>query len=309
MRIKNLPPDYGSIEDRRSSTFGKKTPQPTPGRGPDYTRRVVRPADPRKIETIANEADKTSLPSGPNKGVSNSPPNRYSPGGMDAQVGRMKKEFRDAIRDARSAELRNYNLDRSYDAGAEARGRSAAFREEMSKKLTARDVPLGAEKISGKGGAADSGQYAANQEANRQRIETAKRTSKYPSASRIMRSLGMDNSRPQPASKPSYGGGGRDSGVASRSTSSRKTSYGGGARDSGGVSKSAPARGTERFAKGSLVKSKVNQAGTYTKPGMRKKLFESVKASAVQGTKAGQWSARKAQLLAKKYKASGGGYK
>lgn len=88
-----------------------------------------------------------------------------------------------------------------------------------------------------------------------------------------------------------------------------QSSYGGGGRDSGGVSKSAPARGTERFAKGSLVKSKVNQAGAYTKPGMRKKLFESIKSSAVQGTKAGQWSARKAQLLAKKYKASGGGYK
>jgi hypothetical protein len=55
--------------------------------------------------------------------------------------------------------------------------------------------------------------------------------------------------------------------------------------------------------------SKVNQAGNYTKPGMRKSLFEKIKASATQGTKAGQWSARKAQLLAKKYKASGGGYK
>ena len=56
-------------------------------------------------------------------------------------------------------------------------------------------------------------------------------------------------------------------------------------------------------------KSKVNQAGNYTKPGMRKKLFESIKASATQGTAAGQWSARKAQLLAKRYKAAGGGYK
>ena len=53
----------------------------------------------------------------------------------------------------------------------------------------------------------------------------------------------------------------------------------------------------------------VNKAGNYTKPGMRKSLFESIKASAVQGTAAGQWSARKAQLLAKKYKAAGGGYK
>lgn len=55
--------------------------------------------------------------------------------------------------------------------------------------------------------------------------------------------------------------------------------------------------------------SKVNAAGNYTKPGMRKKMFESIKASAVQGTGAGEWSARKAQLLAKKYKEKGGGYK
>jgi hypothetical protein len=55
--------------------------------------------------------------------------------------------------------------------------------------------------------------------------------------------------------------------------------------------------------------SKVNEAGNYTKPGMRKALFNSIKNSAVQGTAAGQWSARKAQLLAKRYKEKGGGYK
>ena len=54
---------------------------------------------------------------------------------------------------------------------------------------------------------------------------------------------------------------------------------------------------------------KVNAAGNYTKPGMRKSLFESIKAQATQGTAAGQWSARKAQLLAKKYKEKGGGYR
>ena len=64
-----------------------------------------------------------------------------------------------------------------------------------------------------------------------------------------------------------------------------------------------------QYAEGGKVKSKVNEAGNYTKPGKRKALFESIKNSAVQGTAAGQWSARKAQLLAKKYKASGGGYK
>ena len=57
------------------------------------------------------------------------------------------------------------------------------------------------------------------------------------------------------------------------------------------------------------VKSRVNQAGNYTKPEMRKRLFDKIKASSVQGTAAGEWSARKAQLLAKEYKAKGGGYK
>lgn len=56
-------------------------------------------------------------------------------------------------------------------------------------------------------------------------------------------------------------------------------------------------------------KSTVNIAGNYTKPTMRKKLFQSIKRRAVAGTKAGQWSARKAQLLAKSYKAKGGGYR
>ena len=64
-----------------------------------------------------------------------------------------------------------------------------------------------------------------------------------------------------------------------------------------------------QYAEGGKVKSKVNEAGVYTKPGMRKSLFESIKSRAVQGTGAGQWSARKAQLLAKQYKAKGGGYK
>ena len=62
------------------------------------------------------------------------------------------------------------------------------------------------------------------------------------------------------------------------------------------------------YADGGKV-SKVNQSGNYSKPGMRKSLFESIKASAVQGTGAGQWSARKAQLLAKRYKEKGGGYR
>lgn len=55
-------------------------------------------------------------------------------------------------------------------------------------------------------------------------------------------------------------------------------------------------------------KSKVNASGNYTKPTMRKRLFEQIKAGS-KGGKAGQWSARKAQMLAKQYKAKGGGYK
>ena len=57
-----------------------------------------------------------------------------------------------------------------------------------------------------------------------------------------------------------------------------------------------------------MVKSKVNAAGNYTKPTMRKTLFKKIKAG-TSGGKAGQWSARKAQLLATQYKKAGGGYK
>jgi uncharacterized protein with WD repeat len=57
------------------------------------------------------------------------------------------------------------------------------------------------------------------------------------------------------------------------------------------------------------AKSKVNAAGNYTKPEMRKRLFNQIKAASTHGTKAGQWSARKAQLLAKKYREAGGGYR
>ena len=54
---------------------------------------------------------------------------------------------------------------------------------------------------------------------------------------------------------------------------------------------------------------KVNAAGNYTKPSLRKRIVSQVKSAAVQGTGAGKWSARKAQLVEKRYKASGGGYK
>lgn len=59
---------------------------------------------------------------------------------------------------------------------------------------------------------------------------------------------------------------------------------------------------------GPANKSRVNEAGNYTKPTMRKNLFNRIKAGG-KGGKPGQWSARKAQMLAKEYKSKGGGYK
>jgi len=56
------------------------------------------------------------------------------------------------------------------------------------------------------------------------------------------------------------------------------------------------------------AKSRVNEAGNYTKPGMRKALFNKIKAGS-KGGDPGEWSARKAQLLASEYKKRGGGYK
>jgi len=67
-------------------------------------------------------------------------------------------------------------------------------------------------------------------------------------------------------------------------------------------------READKKAKGGQTKSRVNEAGNYTKPSMRKRLFESIKAGG-KGGKPGQWSARKAQMLAKRYKDAGGGYR
>ena len=64
-------------------------------------------------------------------------------------------------------------------------------------------------------------------------------------------------------------------------------------------------RADKRMADG----GKVNAAGNYTKPELRKRIVSAVKSEATQGTGAGEWSARKAQLVAKRYKAAGGGYR
>jgi hypothetical protein len=63
-----------------------------------------------------------------------------------------------------------------------------------------------------------------------------------------------------------------------------------------------------KYAEGGKAESRVNEAGNYTKPGMRKQLFEQIKAGG-KGGAPGQWSARKAQMLAAQYKKAGGGYK
>ena len=62
------------------------------------------------------------------------------------------------------------------------------------------------------------------------------------------------------------------------------------------------------YKDGGKVESRVNEAGNYTKPGMRKSLFEKIKAGG-KGGAPGQWSARKAQMLAQQYKKAGGGYR
>ena len=64
----------------------------------------------------------------------------------------------------------------------------------------------------------------------------------------------------------------------------------------------------KRVKRKKVGKSRVNEAGNYTKPGMRKRIFQRIKAGG-KGGRPGQWSARKAQMLARRYKAAGGGYR
>lgn len=73
------------------------------------------------------------------------------------------------------------------------------------------------------------------------------------------------------------------------------------------VNKTGKSRTTARKSK-TKSKSKVNEAGNYTKPTMRKRMFERIKAGG-KGGRPGQWSARKAQMLAAAYKKAGGGYR
>ena len=75
-----------------------------------------------------------------------------------------------------------------------------------------------------------------------------------------------------------------------------------------GVKRKQMAGGKVEMKKGGKTKSRVNEAGNYTKPGMRKRIFNRIKAGS-KGGRPGQWSARKAQMLASAYKKAGGGYK
>jgi len=110
-----------------------------------------------------------------------------------------------------------------------------------------------------------------------------------------------------------YAGGGLYANIAAKK---KRIAAGSGEKMRSAGAKGAPKKGdfanaakTAKYAEGGKTKSKVNEAGNYTKPELRKRIFNSIKAAAVQGTGAGQWSARKAQLMAKRYKAAGGGYK
>jgi hypothetical protein len=104
-------------------------------------------------------------------------------------------------------------------------------------------------------------------------------------------------------------GGGLYANIAAKK---RRIAAGSGEKMRSAGSKGAPKKGD--FANAAKTASykeggKVNAAGNYTKPGLRKRIVSQVKSAATHGTGAGQWSARKAQLVAKKYKAAGGGYK
>ena len=106
-----------------------------------------------------------------------------------------------------------------------------------------------------------------------------------------------------------FAGGGLYANIAAKK---RRIASGSGEKMRSAGAKGAPKKSdfanaakTAQYKEGGTV----NKAGNYTKPGMRKALFNSIKASATHGTGAGQWSARKAQLLAKRYKEKGGGYK
>jgi hypothetical protein len=129
------------------------------------------------------------------------------------------------------------------------------------------------------------------------------RPSKMPKAKTITR-------KDDPNEVEMFSGGGLYANIAAKK---KRIAAGSGEKMRKAGAKGAPKKSdfanaatTASFKEGG--KSRVNEAGNYTKPGMRKALFERIKAGG-KGGAPGQWSARKAQMLAQQYKKSGGGYK
>jgi hypothetical protein len=129
------------------------------------------------------------------------------------------------------------------------------------------------------------------------------RPSKMPKAKTITR-------KDDPNKVEMFSGGGLYANIAAKK---KRIAAGSGEKMRKAGAKGAPKKSdfanaakTASFAEGG--KSRVNEAGNYTKPGMRKALFERIKAGG-KGGAPGQWSARKAQMLAQQYKKSGGGYR
>ena len=137
------------------------------------------------------------------------------------------------------------------------------------------------------------------------------RSSKMPGAKTKARQDDTDFTEYKEGGTVKAAGGGLYANIAAKK---QRIASGSGEKMRSVGSKGAPKKGdfanaakTASYKEGG--KSTVNAAGNYTKPELRKRIFNSVKAAAIVGTGAGQWSARKAQVMAKRYKAAGGGYR
>jgi len=137
------------------------------------------------------------------------------------------------------------------------------------------------------------------------------RSSKMPGAKTKARQDDTDFTEYKEGGTVKAAGGGLYANIAAKK---KRIASGSGEKMRSAGSKGAPKKGdfanaakTASYKEGG--KSTVNAAGNYTKPELRKRIFNSVKAAAIVGTGAGQWSARKAQVMAKRYKAAGGGYR
>ena len=125
-------------------------------------------------------------------------------------------------------------------------------------------------------------------------------------------SRGMGDMNPEKLEAIKMRGGGLYANIAAKK---KRIASGSGEKMRSAGAKGAPKKGdfakaakTASFKEGGETKSRVNEAGNYTKPGLRKSIFERIKAGG-KGGAPGQWSARKAHMMAQQYKKSGGGYK